>query len=108
MRVLAAVAAVFIAPTPAPPSICGPTGATDTVIEDNPVLFVDDNDPGRAIVDGKAVYTFTTVVECPEELPPPAVEELAPLPAPIEPGYDEFDPVGPSEGPPGAVTVDKP
>ncbi len=33
-------------------------------------------------------------------------ENFAEIP-PVDPGYNEFDPVGPTEGPPGAPTVDK-
>jgi hypothetical protein len=87
---------------------------TETVIEDNPVIYADVanniDQPGRVLVDGKAVYTFTSVSECEEPLPPvePEDPENFAQPPPIDPNFDEFSPEGPGPGPPGATTVDKP
>jgi hypothetical protein len=115
---LLALCAVVSASVPKPPLVCGGDPKIVTVVEDAPAIFEADVEPGRVIrADGKAEYTFMdfsdTPAECALESFPPVVEDpndFAPSPpAPIEPGYDEHDPIGPTDdGKPGAGTVDKP
>jgi hypothetical protein len=62
-------------------------------------------------------FVFTIREECEEpklwfqacgDPPPENPDNFAPTP-PVDPGYDEHDPVGPTDdGAPGAPTVDKP
>lgn len=118
---LAAATAIFAPKPPVVVSACAePRPVIVTVIETDPVVYADpannEDQPGRVIrADGKAVYTFNDYgevpVECEAEYFPPVVEDpsiFADSP-PVEPGYDEHDPVGPTDdGAPGAGTVDKP
>jgi hypothetical protein len=114
--VLLVLSAAVSASVPMPPILCGSDPKILTVIEDAPAIFENDVEPGRVIrADGKAVYTFMdfgeTPTECVLQTFPPVEEDPAnfrPAPA-VEPGYDEHDPIGPTDdGKPGAGTVDKP
>lgn len=125
---LALATTLTVAPTPKAPLLCGTGPRLVTVTEDAPAIYADEanntDQPGRVLVDGKAIYTFTDYgevpVECEAENFPPVVMDPATLvPEPLKcdaPGADpefcidpSYDPnVPPGEGPPGAVTVDKP
>lgn len=123
MRVLAllvAMSAAVSASVPMPPMACQqPEPRIVTVIEDAPAIYANpfnnEDQSGRVISDGKALYAFVDFGEIPWECEmqsfEPIIEDpddFAPIP-PIEPGYDEHDPIGPiDDGAPGAPTVDKP
>lgn len=51
-------------------------------------------------------YVTEPVSDCADPAPEDP-DTLAPAP-PVDPDFNEFDPVGPQPGPPGAPTVDKP
>lgn len=111
--------AVAAAPVPQPPLLCGTSPRLVTVTEDAPAIYADDanntDQPGRVLVDGKAIYTFTDYGDVPNECTWDGESDAQalndarpPKPDFVDPEYDEFDPVGPTEGPPGAGTVDHP
>jgi hypothetical protein len=121
---LGLVSVVVAAPAPSPPTMVALSCADSpllepnfsTVIEAAPALYADPannvDQPGRVMrADGTAEYTFANLAECFDPVPdvePEDPENFRPAP-PVDPDYDEDDPIGPiDDGAPGAPTVDKP
>ena len=100
VKILVLLAAVFIAPTPAPPSLdgCAYTPGVIKVIETAPVVYADPEnnvaETGRVLLaNGTAEYSFIEVGECIEQFPPLPPEDpsvFAPQP-PTDP-YEQVAP----------------